>query len=404
MISTTTAEMRSVNATMWAVVACVGILTSSCDKVPLLAPQQSTITVSSNTSTVQANGTAEIRATVIEQSGTPVQNGTTVTFTTSLGALSPSEARTLNGVATVQFVANGQSGRAQVKALSGGAASAALELAVGTAAATRVVVTANPNQVALGGTSIITASVTDVGGNPLSGVPVSFSTDTGSLSSGVANTGPNGDATVTLAATRDATVTATAGTAPAATVRVTVGTQPEIALSTTTTNPTEDLPVTFTVTIAPGTATELFQSLEVDFGDGSRVSGLSGTTQNVSHVYGSQGTFTVTATGRTASGATKRATTSITVAPATPLSFTLAASPNPVAVGFLTTFTVTFEGTAPTNVSRYDWVFGDGTTATTPGRSTNHAYSFAGTYTARVTVRTTTGGSAASQTQVVVNP
>ena len=105
MISITTGPIRSGNAKVWAIVACVGIVTSSCDKVPLLAPQQSTITVSSNTSTVQANGTAEIRATVIEQSGTPVQNGTTVTFTTNLGALSPTEARTVNGVATVQFVA-----------------------------------------------------------------------------------------------------------------------------------------------------------------------------------------------------------------------------------------------------------------------------------------------------------
>ena len=31
----------------------------------------------------QANGNAEIRATVLESSGTPVQNGTTVTFSTT---------------------------------------------------------------------------------------------------------------------------------------------------------------------------------------------------------------------------------------------------------------------------------------------------------------------------------
>src|SRR5688572_207591 len=137
MISIITALVRSRNADVWAFVACAGILASSCDKVPLLAPRQSTIVVSSNSSTVQANGTAEIRATVLEQSGTPVHNGTTVTFTTNLGVLTPPEARTVNGVATVQFVANGQSGTAQVKALSGGAVSEAIELAVGTAAASR---------------------------------------------------------------------------------------------------------------------------------------------------------------------------------------------------------------------------------------------------------------------------
>ena len=118
---------------------------------------------------------------------------------------------------------------------------------------------------------------------------------------------------------------------------------------------------------------------------------LSGTTQNVSHTYQSQGAFTVTATGTTASGVTKRATTSITVAPAAPLNFTLAASPNPTTVGNPTNFAVTFEGTAPTNVSRYDWNFGDGATTTTPGRTTNHVYQSIGTKLARVTVRTTDG-------------
>ena len=100
---------------------------AACDKLPLLAPQESTITLSTASTVVQANGTTEIRATVLESSGTPVQNGTTVTFTTNLGTLSPVDARTLNGVATARFVANGQSGTAAIKAISGGAASEALD-------------------------------------------------------------------------------------------------------------------------------------------------------------------------------------------------------------------------------------------------------------------------------------
>src|SRR5918993_4574103 len=97
---------RSRNLRVWALVACAGLLTVACDKVPLLAPQESTITLSTASSVVQANGATEIRATVLEPSGTPVQNGTTVTFTTNLGTLSPGEARTFNGVAMVRFVAN----------------------------------------------------------------------------------------------------------------------------------------------------------------------------------------------------------------------------------------------------------------------------------------------------------
>ncbi len=90
----------------------------------------------------------------------------------------PSEARTQNGVATVQFLGNGQSGKATIKALSGGSASDALELSVGAGAAGRVSVTANPASVpAAGGTTTISAAVVDASGNPLSGVPVTFCDD-----------------------------------------------------------------------------------------------------------------------------------------------------------------------------------------------------------------------------------
>src|SRR5687768_15341488 len=107
---------RSGNLRVWTLVTSM-LMTGACDKLPLLAPQSSTIKLSSASANVQANGTTEIRATVLEPSGTPVQNGTTVTFTTNLGTVSPVDARTLNGVATVQFLGNGQSGKASVRAI-----------------------------------------------------------------------------------------------------------------------------------------------------------------------------------------------------------------------------------------------------------------------------------------------
>src|SRR5262245_52241109 len=88
----------------------VGVLmtfTYGCDKVPLLAPSGTVITLFPVTNTVALGGEVEITATVIEQgvaqtppatppangtpttpatptagAGTPVQNGTLVTFTT----------------------------------------------------------------------------------------------------------------------------------------------------------------------------------------------------------------------------------------------------------------------------------------------------------------------------------
>ena len=126
---------RSGNLRVWALAACAAVLdrrvrqgaAARAAGIDDHAVEASTV--------VQANGATEIRATVLEPSGTPVQNGTTVTFTTNLGTLSPADARTMNGVATVQFLGNGQSGKASIKAISGGAASEALELSVGAAAA-----------------------------------------------------------------------------------------------------------------------------------------------------------------------------------------------------------------------------------------------------------------------------
>ena len=87
--------------------------------MPLTAPTGSTVTLFTNTTILPVNGTAEITATVLEAAGTFVQNGTVVTFTTTLGTLDPAEARTKNGKATVRLLAGTRSGRATVRAFSG---------------------------------------------------------------------------------------------------------------------------------------------------------------------------------------------------------------------------------------------------------------------------------------------
>ena len=392
-----------------ALAAGVGLLVSSCDKLPLLAPQESTITLSSNSTVVQANGTAEIRATVLEKGGTPVQNGTTVTFTTNLGIVSPPEARTTNGVAVAQFIANGQSGTAEIGAISGGAkAEKLISLAVGSAAAGRVVVTANPNQIPAGGTSQITATLTDTNGNPLNGVQVSFTTDAGSLSSSVATTNFAGQAQVTLSTSREATVKATAGSGSGSTgasgeVKVSVSSSPDLTISASPANPTEDQPVTFTLTVSgTGTSSENFQSLVVDFGDGTTSGQLSGSSQNVSHVYRSSGTYTVTATGVTASGTEKRATTVITVTPRGIIDVTISRSPNDtINRNEVVTFTANVSGA--NDVRSYAWNFGDGRTFT-GGSQVSHTYGSTGRKTVTVTATTTDGNRGVGRIEFVVEP
>jgi hypothetical protein len=123
----------------WAgsLIVCVCVGASACHKIPLLAPNLSTIKLSSDTTSVDPNGEATVRATVVESSGTPVQNGTSVFFSTNLGTISPREAQTVKGVATTRFMPNGVTGVAEIRATSGsaGAADAAnpsLKLIVGT--------------------------------------------------------------------------------------------------------------------------------------------------------------------------------------------------------------------------------------------------------------------------------
>src|SRR6266545_1153587 len=172
-------------------------LVMACDKVPLLAPTGSVITLLPATTTVSLNSQVNITATVIENGtassgsgttttttakGTPVQNGTLVTFTTTIGRIEPSEARTHNGQVTVTLFTSGGSGTATITAYSGGA-SATKDLKVGTAAVKTVTVTTTPQSLgAAGGTAQVSATVTDDGGNALVGVPVTFATDKGSIS------------------------------------------------------------------------------------------------------------------------------------------------------------------------------------------------------------------------------
>src|SRR5262245_40588351 len=150
----------------------------ACDKVPLLAPTESTINLTVSTTTMSANGTATVIATVIEKGGIPVQNGTVVTFTGSLGTFEPPEASTTNGTATTVFRANGTSGTAKIGALSGGAKATEIEVKIGSAAAETVSLRADPASVpATGGTVDLIAVITDISGNALPGSSVVFSAD-----------------------------------------------------------------------------------------------------------------------------------------------------------------------------------------------------------------------------------
>jgi len=94
------------------------IVAGGCASVPLLAPTASTISMSAPIGVLPVGGSTEIQAFVAESGGTPVQNGTTVRFSTNLGTVNPVETQTRNGVAVTTFTGT-TSGTAEIRATSG---------------------------------------------------------------------------------------------------------------------------------------------------------------------------------------------------------------------------------------------------------------------------------------------
>jgi PKD repeat protein len=398
-------------------------LTAACEKVPLLAPSGSTITLTTATSALGFNGTADIIAQVIEPSGTPPHSGTHVTFTTSLGTIEPAEVQTdLNGRATVRFVAGTTSGVATITAISGGAAvpaASALKIAVGSAAVGGIAANANPSTVsASGGSSTITAKVTDSGGNVLAGIPVTFTTDAGSLSSSVSNTDSTGTAATVLTTSRTAKVTATAGvattstgsggttttTTAAATSTVTVSVNATASItigSPSPAAPTVNQTVSFALTYPTATTgASPITRVNVDWGDG-RTSSFTGAPPSIAHTFSSAGSYLVVVTGFDAFGDTANASTAVTVTPQAQPTVSITASAKDTTVSF------TIAATAPTGATISSIVvdYGDGSVDTLSGNATSvqHVYAAAGTYRVTVTATDSNGGKGSASTVLVLS-
>jgi Bacterial Ig-like domain (group 1)/PKD domain len=281
--------------------AVVLLVSVGCDKVPLTAPTESTIQLFATGSSVPLTGGVDLIATVTEEPGTPVQNGTVVTFTTTLGRIEPPEARTTNGRATVRLLADGRSGTATVTALSGGATAGELEIPVGAAAADNLTLRAEPSVVgASGGTVQLIATVRDEAGNGVAGAPVTFSATAGRLSSGSATTNAGGDATVSLTTDRTSEVTARSG-AQDATLTINRQEAPTVTVAVAPASPFVDEAAVFTITVTPAEDGSPIQSVSIDFGDGDEVQ-LGSSSTTASHVYRETDDFTVTVVVRDVTG------------------------------------------------------------------------------------------------------
>jgi hypothetical protein len=421
-------------------VLAAGVLLSlaayACDTAPLLAPTNSSISLNASTRIVPLGGSSELQATVLENSGTPVPNGTTVRFTASLGRVEPAEAQTRNGVATAMFVAGTESGTAQIRAISGLASGGGgstttggttttttsanvLEIAVGAAAAGAITLSATPSTLRASGSSVeVLAFITATNGSPLAGIPVSFTATTGTISPIVTNTDSNGVARTTLTASAQTIVTATVGggtaappptgtppTTPApptgtrsASLTINVAAVPSFTLAVSPTQPAANQPVSLTITPATGTAPRV----TVNWGDSVEQDiGIVSAPRVIVHTYTNPGFYTITANGVSAEGDTFSNSTAVTVGQQPPVELTV--TPTTGQIGTVFTFTITpTTGAIITNV-RID--FGDGTSQEfgpiSSQRTVQHAYSTTGTKT--VTVEQTETGGRVTRATVVVS-
>lgn len=376
--------------------------------MPLLAPTNTTIRLVAGLGVLPVAGSTEITAVVIESAGTAVQNGTVVTFTSSLGTIEPREARTQNGQVTVRFVAGAQSGSAKIGAFSGGAKSEDLEILVGAAAAGAVTIRADTAFVpSTGGTTGVIAQVIDKGGNPLRGVPVGFSTTAGLLAQSTVLTNDAGEARTEITTNTNADVTATIGgstTALTAKITITARDLPAIAITATSslggTNTTETgLPIIFTLT-PPANAG--IRTARIDYGDGTSEN-LGAVPAAISrpHTYTRSGIYTVIVTATDAFGFSGTTTVAIVVNDRSTVGVQVNAQVQ-LGSGGLVTFTVSTTGTISGSIRTYDWDFGDGSGGTTTtGPGTAHRYA-PGTYIVRVRVVTTTGQEGYGETVVRV--
>ena len=398
---------------VWTAVLFACAVSIGCDTATLLGPIGSTISLTSSTQVVAPGGTAQLTATLLENSGQPVPNGTTVRFTASIGRVDPVEAQTRNGVAVATFVAGNESGVAEIRAISGlanapgtntsptptptpttptppggttpntpapttptpGSTTSAgnvVRILVGAAGAQSITLSATPSTVSPAGSSVeVVAFVHDTNGNRLPNVPVTFSTTRGSLNPTIANTDESGTARTRLTASEGATVTARVGS-QSATLEVRQAAIASFSLAVAPPNPSAGQPVQLTISPGsggtttppaagqptPSPSTGPAARVTVNWGDGTNEDvGIVAATRSVTHTYALPGFYTISATGTSPEGEVFTNSIPVTVAQQPPV--TLAVTPQSGNIG--TNFQFTITPTLGAQIANITINFGDNT-------------------------------------------
>lgn len=281
--------MRRISAI--SILICVPLLLClSCNQNEDVAPGGSRLFLTADPPQIGITGTSNLTVMGVDENGAVLPDGTRVAFSVEqAGSVSPNNVSLTNGSATSKYFATNISGEITVTATSG-SAEATTSITVSDDIERKVFVSAIPATFPSGGgTSIISAVITDGSGTPIVDIGVQFTTTAGTMQSGgdFIDTNANGVASDTLNTTQTATVTATTddGFSGETTVEVGVG-RIVCHMSVNNSNPTVGQTILlFDTSDDPGNQIVRYHW---DFGDASSADG-----KNVQHTYTAAGTFEV---------------------------------------------------------------------------------------------------------------
>ena len=159
-----------------------------CGKPTQVAPSESTLTITADPLRIEIFGTSTLTIIARKSSGTPVNEGTEILMTTTLGSIDRIVLVDDRGVATATLSGDGTIGMATIEASSGAAAAVTLDIQIGALPAT-LFLSANPSnltkeQQQTGETIRLSATVLDDLGAGIKSALVTFNSPRGLLESG----------------------------------------------------------------------------------------------------------------------------------------------------------------------------------------------------------------------------
>lgn len=167
-----------------AVFAFSGIALLACDEGTPVAPQGMVLQISAAPTRIARTGTSNITMQALRSNGNPVNPGTEIRLSSTIGTVDPVVYTDTDGIARAVLTGDGRAGIATVSAYSGANDPVTTEIEVGARAAA-ISLNADPSNLPQeGGVVELIALVRDDEGQPLPGASVNFRTEAGSLRSG----------------------------------------------------------------------------------------------------------------------------------------------------------------------------------------------------------------------------